>query len=370
MSPRQLAARAGLNEQQVLVAEKTGRADVSILAALANALGGSIDDLLARRSFWEAPAFALKCAHEGIEPEAARSGLMRAAVAGRIQADLCLLLGIPDLWNERGALLGPKAVEGEPARQAEGLAIQVRKALENENEPFVSVRDAMWRLGIATFLVEFASDSIDGGMWRHRGAAPCAAVNTLARQELVTAWRMSFAHELCHALFDRPKQGRTGIIEMRTEGGDARERRANAFAAYFIAPRSAVNRFLAELGLGSTEKPTDQHLLALSRHFGLGVEAMAWHLVNCDRWSQGEVLRHRSLVSPPFASADDRELRASPVEKQVPIERRGTVLDLATQALSQRKISVARWRELVGLPLVSNWQLLLSQRSVEVYPES
>jgi Zn-dependent peptidase ImmA (M78 family) len=249
------------------------------------------------------------------------------------------------------------------------LAIQTRKALGNENEPFASVREAMWRLGIATFLVEFASESIDGCMWRPRGSAPCAAINVLARQGLVTAWRMSFAHELCHALFDRPKQGRTGLIEMRTEGGDAKERRANAFAAYFIAPRSAVNRFLTEYGLRSTEKPTEQHLLALSLHFGIGVEAMAWHLVNCDRWVQDDVLRHRNLVSPPFVSADDRELRASAIEQEVPIERRGLVLDLATQALAQGKISVARWRELIGLPLMGKWRLILNQRSVEVPPE-
>jgi Zn-dependent peptidase ImmA (M78 family) len=156
---------------------------------------------------------------------------------------------------------------------------------------------------------------------------------------------------------------------MRAEGGEARERRANAFAAYFLAPRAAVNQFLADRHLGPTERPTGQHLRALCLHYGIGAEAMAWHLVNCGRWEKDDVLRNRGQVAPPFASEDDRELRASPIEQQVPVERRGLVLDLATQALEQRLITVARWREMVALPRTSSWPALLSERSVELTPE-
>jgi hypothetical protein len=98
----------------------------------------------------------------------------------------------------------------------------------------------------------------------------------------------------------------------------------------------------------------------------MGVEAMAYHLVNCGVWSKGEALK-RKTFSVPYSSDDDREHAApTAAERGVPLDRRGRVLDLATQALAQGRISVGRWRELVGLGLNAEWQLLLAERHVEV----
>jgi len=335
------------------------------LAALASALGGSLDDLLQGRDFWAAPAIALKSISNVIDVADVQGGISRVAPVARDFAALATHMELPDLWSSRGAALGPTGISGPPVEQAEKLAALVRAKLGlGRVEPVASIRSAMASLGIATFYTGFASEEIDGAMWRSRDTPPCVVVNARSRRGLLTAFRMTFAHELCHALFDRPKRGDAGLVDTRTPRGSALEQRANAFAAYFLAPRNAIRRFIADSGLRHKDVPSAQSLLALSLHFGVGVEAMAWHLVHCGYWTEETVLANRDLRSPQFASADDRELRPTEAESLVPVERRGLLLDLATRAFANEQISAARLRELLSLPITSNWKLLLTERHV------
>lgn len=365
LSHHQLAVRANIPERDVRVAERSARVDASALAALAGALGGSLDDLLSGREFWAAPAIALKSVSNVIDPADVQSGISRVAPAAREVSALAAHLALPDLWASRGRALGPTGLFGPPVEQAEHLAALVRNKLRiGRWEPLSSIRSTMASLGVATFYTAFATDEIDGAMWQSRGSAPCVAVNARSRRGLLTAFRMTFAHELCHALFDRPKSGDAGRIDTRSQRSSELEQRANAFAAYFLAPRAAVRRFLGDAGISRGNVPTAQHLLALSLHFGVGVEAMAWHLVHCGYWTEDTVAGHSDLRSPHFASIDDRDLRPTDAEALVAVERRGHLLDLATQALAEGKISVARWRELLILPATSDWKLILAERHV------
>jgi Zn-dependent peptidase ImmA (M78 family) len=369
LSQRQLAFRAGISEAEVRTAERSGRAELSTLMSLASALGGTLDDLLAGHRFWVAPALALKSASGLADPAVLIQGLSRASAAARDYQALASLLELPELWKERGARLGPLGVEEPVLVQAEQLAERVREELGNPLEPFASVRTAMARLGVATFFTEFAAEEVDGATWRVASSPPCVVANARARSGLVTAARMTFAHELCHALFDRPRQGDVGLVEVRTPRSTAQEQRANAFAAWLLAPREAVRRFLQESGLRPGQVPTQQHLLSLSLHFGMGVEAMANHLVSCGYWTREAVWKNRGLRSPRFASIDDHELHPTPVEALVALERRGALLDLATQALDQGRLTVGRWRELLGLDAMSDWRLLLQERHIEIDTE-
>lgn len=80
----------------------------------------------------------------------------------------------------------------------------------------------------------------------------------------------SFAHELCHALFDGTKLSHFGLLESRSDLHEACEQRANAFAAHFLAPPEAVLRFLQDRGLREGDKPAAVHVRTLSEHFGMG----------------------------------------------------------------------------------------------------
>lgn len=369
LSVSELATRSGLPTNLIKNIELRSHGDAGELGTLARTLGGTFDDLLSGWRFWEAPALALRHSDPTLDIAIIREGVLRTASAGRIATELWAALGLPNLWKDGGRLLGPRSLKGNPALQAEKLASQVRQRLGNPEEPFASVRSAIRPLGVMSFLAEFP-DRVDGATWRFASGAPVVVANPRARAGLVTALRLTIAHELCHALYDRPKSGPAGLVEMRTEYGAEIEQRANAFAVYFLAPRAAVSKYLAQWALGPSERPSAQHLISLSRHFGVGIEAMAWHLVSLGRWERATVEQHRWLHSPDFLSADDREGRAPQAEHAIPLERRGLVLDLATQALESGKISLARWRELVGVDLYSDWRQILTARHVELPPEA
>ena len=365
LPPAELAQRAAVPEVTVKVAERSGRARLTDLAALAGALGGSLDDLLEGRDFWNAMSIALKTSEASFELSLVRARAIALASAANIERALARFLDLPEQWD-RGTALGPAGLKDDLIEQAETLARKVRDTVGAGREPIASLRAFSARLGVVAFLTDLGTGAVDGLMWRERGAAPCIAANVAARGGAGTAIRMTLAHELCHALFDRPKTNTAiGILEQRTDDALGREQRANAFAAYLLAPRTAVLEALARLGCGPRDLPTAQHLRSLAKEFGMGIEAMAYHLVNCRVWTIDEALKRRTS-SVPYASDDDREHAApTTAEQMVPLERRGRVLDLATQALALGKISVGRWRELVGLELNGDWRMLLAERHVE-----
>jgi hypothetical protein len=260
-----LAARARL-DPSAMPAVLRGEADLSDLAAVARALGGTLDDLLTRRRFWEAPAVAFKSAPSTFELPLVRAALLRISSVARDRAVLADLLALPEL-EAGGPTLAPVPVADGVTAQAEDLARRARQALANESEPIASVREAMRRLGVSTFLTDFATESVDGMMWRDESGRACAAANVRARGGKLTALRMTFAHDLCHAVFDGTRLRPFGLVEARSDR-DALEQRADAFAAHFLAPRGAVLRFLHGRGLRARYEavrtgrcePTDEHL--------------------------------------------------------------------------------------------------------------
>ena len=357
-----LAARARL-DPSAMPAVLRGEAGLSNLAAVARALGGTLDDLLARRRFWEAPAVAFKSAPSTFELPLVRAALLRVSSVARDRAMLADLLALPEP-GAGGPTLAPMPVAESVTVQAEDLARRARHALENESEPIASVRDAMRRLGVSTFLTDFATENVDGMMWRDEAGHACAAANIRARGGKLTALRMTFAHDLCHAVFDGTKLRPFGLVEARSDR-DALEQRANAFAAHFLAPRGAVLRFLHDRGLREREKPSAMHLRALSEHFGMGVEAMAGHLVSCNLWSKPDILRHRALVTRDARGEDNAELYPTPAEGLIPLERRGDILELASLALNRGAITVGRWRELLEVSSFEGWRALLDEQQVD-----
>lgn len=354
-----LAKRADVAPAIVAQAE-AGDASVADLAAIARALGGTYDDLTSGRAFWEAPAVAFRNAPTKVDAHVIRQSLLRLAGVGRDRTALATMIDVP----KGNTSLQPRHVVEDLVEQAEQLAIETRKALANPCEPIISVRESMRRLGIATVLAQLGCEEVDGMSWRDADGSAFAVANVEARSSGVTALRMTFAHELCHLLFDGTAGRAFGIVEQRTDHGEALEKRANAFAAHFLAPRDAIARFLRERGLRDGQKPTAQHLLALSEHFLIGVEAAAWQLVNTHYWSKDDVYRHKHLATRIPHGEDDAEVLPTDAERIVPLERRGEILELATLALESDRISIGRWREFVGVSANADWSRLLSEREV------
>jgi hypothetical protein len=70
------------------------------------------------------------------------------------------------------------------------------------------------------------------------------------------------------------------------------------------------------------------------------------------------------LRSTAVPGADNREIAPEGAELAVPLERRGALLDLATDALEEGRISYGRWRELLQLTNDAEARALLEERRV------
>jgi hypothetical protein len=115
--------------------------------------------------------------------------------------------------------------------------------------------------------------SIDGvTLWSDR-IGPLVAVNTHSKMGS-TAWgrRMALAHELCHVLFDS-LQGRTLGIASGDWAPLTLEKIANAFAAEFLLPRSA-------LAAHDRDWEMDSNFQWLMNHFEVGAHVAAYQLKN------------------------------------------------------------------------------------------
>ena len=301
-------------------------------------------------SSWIAPAVALKSSDGAAALPLLRTALARASLVARETASLARLLDLPDLWGERSAALWPVAVEDDHVSQGRRLARVVRKKLNNVAGPIASVRDAFGQFGVGCILSDLGDVATDGFVLFEPDVAPMVVANVRARGGLVTALRMTLAHELGHALFDHPMKGGGAIVEMESARGQAIEKRANVFAAAFLAPPASVKAELERMGWISKADVTRGQLRALSRYFGMGVEALAGHLVSCGVWTQSQMYRYRDLRSDQLVSDDNAEwARPTPSEAVVPIERRGTLLTLACQAIESDMISFARFCEVLQI---------------------
>lgn len=364
----ELARRADLTTTEVEQAERGELVDPSVLADLAHALGGTFDDLHLGRRFWDAPALAFKQVGEKPIWSALRPGLIRAVRASRLRAELCEILGRPDAWRARPKKLVASAVQGYPAHHGRALAKLVRSELKLGEAPIASVRSLLSRLGVFSVLVDWEELSdLDGVLLQQQDTTPLIALNVRARGAKTTALRLTAAHELCHALFDRHKKGVAALIESHGEVAVHPEQRANSFAAHLLAPETAIGRFLREhrAAVDDAEPISRETLRAMSSYFGMGVEALAAHLVNCGVWDESDMARHAGLVSPPFPSPDDREFRVPTTgEKAVPLEQRGEILDMACDALRRGLISAGRWRELLDLWDDQSARVLMAEREL------
>ena len=94
--------------------------------------------------------------------------------------------------------------------------------------------------------------------------------------------RFTLAHELCHVLFDRSSARR--LSHVSGPWATVRvEKRANAFAAMFLATPHALNKSLTGGELAGQIKH-------LSVKFGMGAMALREHMHNLDLISDEEFL--------------------------------------------------------------------------------
>jgi transcriptional regulator with XRE-family HTH domain/Zn-dependent peptidase ImmA (M78 family) len=254
--------------------------------------------------------------------------------------------------------------DDDPAlyRQAEQLAIDVRTWLTLGDGPIASMVDVIeHRLSVP--IVWTTPDEVDANI---DGAStidpiPAVLVNLVGGRERWWRTRMTLAHELCHLLFDALPDAdhhRMVMFSPHRDGSRAAhgrnrsyplpdvlermERRANAFAAYFLAPGKAIRRLV------SHSDATSEHAVTLlCQQFAIGrVTAVnqlhhVWSLSNHER---ARMLDRAGEQALPYEHPD-----ADVPSGRAP--RCATLLDWVDHALAHGWIGKVRAHDYLGLEL-------------------
>jgi len=184
--------------------------------------------------------------------------------------------------------------------------------------------------------------------------------------------RFSYAHEYGHALFDRAEPYR---LTRRDNAEELVEKRANAFAASFLLPRSGIEDQLRQLDKGRPSRQaqivydvardassetevrppagsqtiTWQDVNAIAVYFAVSYESVVWRLRNLGHIGPAEATFLLAQKDKRLRLADMLRIKVDEVAS-VPDDRdqelRSQVVRLAIEAFRRNEISTGRLREL------------------------
>ena len=274
----EVAAEAGWSKQRLSTLERTDDADATDALVLTDLYGVDVEELLDDGlDELQMPASALlRARHEDVSART-RFAITRAASVARDARRLQEMRGLDTGWECIEAYRH-RPEDGDPG-VAEDLAQQVRGRLDlAAGQAIGSVSKRIERMGILLIWTELDAEVDAVSM-----AAPDLGgviVANAAGDHMQTGChrRVTLAHELCHILFDRPRMNSldrfcvTGSVDENAEHRDNIERRARAFPAYLLAPRTAVDR------IRRSTATLEEKVASVMDTFGLGYEATRHHL--------------------------------------------------------------------------------------------
>ncbi len=392
LTPAQLADFAGVAEERIQ-ATIDGREslDVRSLDRIALVFGVPVGPFLDGEAV-RSPATMLFRSHANLgvdlEELAATDGhllladLMRCA---RELSDLRRTMDQSVSTNGFDALPDSAPIAPEPPFGADDLAMQVRQALGLGLDPIASMARLLGeRLGVDLFWVtpDELSSRIEGACaW---SPTPAIIVNLVGGQGCWWNTRTTLAHELCHLAFDR------GIAEgmgrgrffwfspksedairqryFRSEAPDLIEQRANAFAAYFLAPPQGVERLV-----GDADPTSETSVAEVMAHFGVGrmvAVNVIRNVFGLSKQVRNDMLARRATATRHALDRND----VHPDQQAVRVGlRTGNLEDLALQAFAKGRIDAIEVRRLLGLTLCEalprSGQLTEAQRAAPLPPD-
>ena len=274
--------------------------------------------------------------------------------------------------------LGPPSYEtrvprssGAAMAQGEQTAIQERRRLGIGNAPIADISELIASQGIWASGVELPN-GMSGLFLRHPSIGLAILVNSSSPKGRK---RFSYAHEYAHALLDRD---RNITVSSTDNSSEMVERRANAFAAAFLMPRSGIYDALRSFGKGlpsrqeqivfdvasgghieaelrspaGSQRITCKDIAILAHHFGASYQAALYRLKSLRHISHPE---SRELLEQEgfgreylkaldmFGDVGEREQR-----RYWDRELRREIAHLATEAFRREEISRGRVLELSG----------------------
>lgn len=160
-----------------------------------------------------------------------------------------------------------------PYQDGYELAEDVRDELDiSPTQPEVNIKAILRKLGVSVEERRLRTDSIRGVAVAGANFRSAILVNmTSPFNQTVEGRKFTMAHELCHILFDRTRARKLSHISGTWTTARV-EKRANAFAAMFLASRYAVKR--------TFNGATAEGIAEQARVLGLGYSSLVEHLCN------------------------------------------------------------------------------------------
>lgn len=176
--------------------------------------------------------------------------------------------------------------------EAELRALGLRELLGLGSDALGDVFELLEHLGLQIVRWPMGTDGPDG-FYIAKGQLAVVALNSAKH---IGRQRFTACHELGHHLFDRHSRIDRDVFA----GHVISERRANAFAAFFLIPREGVWRWLRQDGwqVRSARVIDAEKVVHLARHFGASYEATLYQL------SDLRVLQKRELEALKSAQPD------------------------------------------------------------------
>jgi Zn-dependent peptidase ImmA (M78 family) len=215
--------------------------------------------------------------------------LYRSAQPRLSEADLQCLMGLVNDM-ERGRTprfdavhdptrcpLTPEAATQSGYELARGLRQSLNLALAQPLTSRCDLESSVIKvLGIDIREITLADRGVEGVAIWLPDRLPRIAVNSTGRFS-TTPWgrRMTLAHELCHLVSDGTLEIGVGMVS-NAWAPYLLERRANAFAAMFLAPPAAIEQFLDPV----SERWQRRDLRNAMRGLGIGATTLCRHLQN------------------------------------------------------------------------------------------
>lgn len=175
----------------------------------------------------------------------------------------------------------------QPYEEGYRLAEDIREALGIDVQQVrIDIRHVLRRLNVSVTEVELDTESIRGVAIAGQGFSPGILINRSSAYNATEAGRrFTLAHEFGHILFDRTRAQRLSHVSGPWTSART-EKRANAFAAMFLASTCALSGTLADSSNGEVRR--------VASEMGIGFSALVEHLYNVDVIGDAERERLRN----------------------------------------------------------------------------
>lgn len=338
---RELAARACVPADAIerfeLGAGGLGAADLARLALVLGLPAASFVHTKAPQT--AAPvevAVLLKEAAPGYLADADRQALVTGLLRARSFTALREILSQPCLADE----FKPYPATAErPHEDGYARALQVRELMPERPLALRGLRRLLEDRFDVLVLEHMFSDAHILGAACRSGRARLVAVNSSILSETVR--RFVLAHELGHHLLDLKEQGAAADQGMYNDirfwmDNSPTEKRANAFAAMFLAPREAVRTVVGPQVPNRDLVDARSLVERVCRESGIGFAAATWHLYNLKHLDRPTVDALMFTASEDHASGLEESSEFDGLERRV------------FAALAIDAISRSRAKELIG----------------------